>query len=250
MSKTAKKPAKNRGAKPATASKPHRPAKKKKAAPKKVSKSRASLTPSSVKKKAGATKKTKKVATKKSTTKPSSPAGKKVVAKPSSSAGKKAVSKPSSQAGKKTVSKPSSSAGKKAISKKIVSKKIVSKKPAPAKAPRPHSPLLSAIIEGLEERKAHNITVLDLNLIGSRSFDYFVIADADSKTHVESIAGSVEEEVKKKLSERPYHTEGWQNGEWILLDYVNIVVHVFQRPIREFYNLEGLWADAEVQKIN
>ncbi|HWY37576.1 MAG TPA: ribosome silencing factor, partial [Bacteroidia bacterium] len=103
---------------------------------------------------------------------------------------------------------------------------------------------------GLEERKAKNIVVLDLFKINNRSFDYFVIADADSSTHVESIASSVEEEVKKKTGERPYHSEGWQNAEWILLDYVNVVVHVFQKPIRDFYNIEDLWADAEMQKIN
>ena len=116
--------------------------------------------------------------------------------------------------------------------------------------PNPRPALLNAIIEGLEERKAHNIVVLDLHKINNRSFDYFVIADADSSTHVEAIASTVEEEVKKKISERPYHTEGWQNAEWILLDYVNIVVHVFQKTIRDFYNIEDLWADAEMQKIN
>lgn len=116
--------------------------------------------------------------------------------------------------------------------------------------PNPRPALLNAIIEGLEERKAHNIVVLDLYKINNRSFDYFVIADADSSTHVEAIASAVEEEVKKKTGERPYHSEGWQNAEWILLDYVNIVVHVFQKTIRDFYNIEDLWADAEMQKIN
>ncbi|MGZ3864816.1 MAG: ribosome silencing factor [Bacteroidia bacterium] len=116
--------------------------------------------------------------------------------------------------------------------------------------PNPRPALLDAIIEGLEEKKGHNITVLDLHKIKNRSFDYFVIADADSSTHVEAIASTVEEEVKKKIGERPYHTEGWQNAEWILLDYVNIVVHVFQKPIRDFYNIEDLWADAEMQRIN
>lgn len=164
---------------------------------------------------------------------------------------------------KKKTSKPTAKTTrtKKAVLKKTVSKKgsskktTIAKKPAdtkkavkPVKKVRPA--LLTAIIDGLEERKAKNITVLDLTRIGGRAFDYFVIADADSGTHVESIAGSVEEEVKKKLHERPYHTEGWQNAEWILLDYITIIVHVFQRPVREFYNLEGLWADAEVQKIN
>jgi ribosome-associated protein len=120
-----------------------------------------------------------------------------------------------------------------------------------AKAPaRPKPALVKAIIEGLEERKAKNIAVLDLHKIQNRSFDYFVIADADSSTHVEAIASAVEEEVKKRTGERPYHTEGWQNAEWILLDYINVVVHVFQRPVREFYNIEDLWADAELEKIN
>lgn len=115
---------------------------------------------------------------------------------------------------------------------------------------RPQPPLVKAIIEGLEEKKAKNIIVLDLHKIQNRSFDYFVIADADSSTHVEAIASAVEEEVKKRTGERPYHSEGWQNAEWILLDYINVVVHVFQRPVREFYNIEGLWADAELEKIN
>ncbi|MGZ3904974.1 MAG: ribosome silencing factor [Bacteroidia bacterium] len=116
--------------------------------------------------------------------------------------------------------------------------------------PNPRPELLNAIIDGLEEKKAHNIVVLDLHKIKNRSFDYFVIADADSSTHVEAIASTVEEEVKKHTGERPYHTEGWQNAEWILLDYVNIVVHVFQKPVRDFYNIEDLWADAEMQRIN
>ncbi|HXB42328.1 MAG TPA: ribosome silencing factor [Bacteroidia bacterium] len=176
---------------------------------------------------------------------------------------KTAKTKASKKQAKKT-------AVKKTVVKKVTAKKTVAKKAAPKKtkkkivkktiAPFAKAPvkkvitdypeLLKAIVEGLEERKAKNISVINLTGISNRSFDYFVVADADSSTHVESIAASVEDEVKKKLQERPYHTEGWQNAEWILLDYINIVVHVFQRPVREFYNLEGLWADAEVQKIN
>lgn len=163
-----------------------------------------------------------------------------------------------SKAVKKKASKkaPAKKSPAKAVKKKAV-KKAVAKpaKPAPKKAAKPKAPktqppLITAIINGLEERKAKNITVLDLRNIEGRSFDFFVIADADSGTHVESIAASVEDLVKKEASERPFHTEGWQNAEWILLDYINVVVHVFQRPVREFYNLEGLWADAEVQNIN
>jgi len=201
---------------------PKKPAAKKKAAPKK---------PAEKSKKKAAVKKVAKKAVKKTAPKK---AGKKVVAKKPAKAGKKVITK-------KQVAKNTAKTGKKPA--------LVFSKPV-KKEVKPLSPLLSAIIEGLEERKAHNITVLDLTGISNRAFDYFVIADADSNTHVESIAASVEEEVKKRVNERPYHTEGWQNGEWILLDYINIMVHVFQRPIREFYNIEGLWADAEIQKIN
>lgn len=178
-------------------------------------------------------------------------AAKKAKVKTTKSSAKKTSRKPApAKKAKKSAVKKAKAPAKKAVTKapvkKTVKKTVIKKE---VKKPQ-HSPLLASIIDGLEEKKAKNITVMDLNRISGRSFDYFVIADADSKTHVESIAGSVEEEVKKKTSERPFHTEGWQNGEWILLDYVNIIVHVFQRPVREFYNLEGLWADATVQKIN
>ncbi len=109
--------------------------------------------------------------------------------------------------------------------------------------------LLDAIIDGAQEKKAKNITVLNLTRLENRVCDYFVVCDADSKTHVEAIAGSVEEFVKNKTGEKPYHSEGYENAEWVLVDYINIVVHVFQREIREFYNIEGLWADAEVTVI-
>ena len=109
--------------------------------------------------------------------------------------------------------------------------------------------MLDSIINGLEERKAKNITVLNLSNIQNRSFDFFVIADAESSTHVDSIASSVEETVKKQLNERPFHTEGWENSEWILLDYVDIMVHVFQQQTRDFYRLEELWADAEITRL-
>lgn len=166
---------------------------------------------------------------------------------PAKAAKKKAAPKKAKTVKTKTVkAKPAKKAAPKAAVKKAAPAKKT--KAAAAKPVRPA--LLNALIEGLEERKAKNITLLNLSKIGNRSFDYFLIADTDSRTHVESIAASAEEEAKKRTGERPFHTEGWQNGEWILLDYVNVVVHVFQRPVREFYNLEGLWADAEVQQIN
>jgi ribosome-associated protein len=164
---------------------------------------------------------------------------------------KKATKKSSA---KKTAVKKSSA--KKATVKKVVVKKATAKKPTVKKTvskaepkAKHTNPLLISIIDGLEERKAKNIAVLDLGNIPNRSFDYFVIADAESSTHVDSIAASVEETVKKQLNERPFHTEGWENSEWILLDYVNIMVHVFQQQTRDFYRLEELWADAEITRL-
>lgn len=109
--------------------------------------------------------------------------------------------------------------------------------------------LLDAIVEGMKDKKAKNITIINLIGLEHRVADYFVICDADSNTHVNAIADSVEESVIKNTKERPYHSEGKQNGEWILIDYVNIVAHLFMRETREFYNIEGLWADGEITHI-
>jgi ribosome-associated protein len=85
--------------------------------------------------------------------------------------------------------------------------------------------------------------------IHNRVCDFFIICQADSNTQVNAIAGSVEEMVKKQTGERPYRKEGFENAEWILVDYVTVVVHIFQTEVRNFYNLESLWADAEVTQI-
>jgi ribosome-associated protein len=110
--------------------------------------------------------------------------------------------------------------------------------------------LLDAIVAGMKEKKAKNITIINLAGLEHRVCDYFVICDADSTTHVNAIADTLEETVIKKTGEKPYHSEGHQNAEWILIDYVNIVAHVFMRETREFYNIEGLWADGEITEIN
>lgn len=109
--------------------------------------------------------------------------------------------------------------------------------------------LLDAIVEGMQEKKAKNITIINLTGLENRVADYFVICDADSGTHVNAIADTLEESVMKKTGEKPYHSEGHQNAEWILIDYVNIVAHVFMRETREFYNIEGLWADGKITTI-
>lgn len=106
--------------------------------------------------------------------------------------------------------------------------------------------LVDAIVDGMQERKAKNITIVNLSGIENSVADFFVICEADSKIHVEAIADSVDEIVQKETGERPFHAEGYENAEWILIDYINVVAHVFQKETRDYYNLEGLWADAEI----
>jgi ribosome-associated protein len=129
-------------------------------------------------------------------------------------------------------------------------KKSTTKRPRKKSTPGETTGLLDAIVEGMKERKGKNIMILDLSGIENRVTDYFVICDADSNTHVNSIADSVEDMVVKLTNEKSYHTEGHQNGEWILIDYINIVAHIFLRETREHYNIEGLWGDAEITLIN
>ena len=109
--------------------------------------------------------------------------------------------------------------------------------------------LVDAVVEGIQEKKGVNITVLDLTSIENTISDYFVICDGDSNVHVDTIADSVDEYVRKTVGDKPLHVEGRDNAEWILSDYMNVVVHLFQRKVREFYNLEGLWADGERHDI-
>lgn len=105
--------------------------------------------------------------------------------------------------------------------------------------------LLSSIIKGIEEVKGENINILDLRNIDNTPCDYFVVCEGKSNTQVNSIASSIQKIVSKELHDKPWHVEGQENAEWILMDYVNIVVHVFQKNIREFYRIENLWGDAK-----
>lgn len=109
--------------------------------------------------------------------------------------------------------------------------------------------LAETAIKGVFEKKAENVVLLNLQKIPHAVADYFVICTGNSERQVDAISDSVEEEVKKETGEKPWHTEGRENAEWILLDYVNVVVHVFKPETREFYDLEGLWADAEVKQF-
>jgi ribosome-associated protein len=101
----------------------------------------------------------------------------------------------------------------------------------------------------MQEKKAMDIVCIDLRNLKNASTDFFIVCHADSKTHVESIAKSVAEYVFKTTGEDPHHKEGIANAEWILLDYINAVAHIFRKEQREFYNIERLWADASIQRI-
>lgn len=109
--------------------------------------------------------------------------------------------------------------------------------------------LSQAVAHGMQEKKASDIVILDLRNVKSAITDFFVICSGNSDTQVDAITDSVEEEVYKLLGQNPWHKEGKENKEWILLDYVDVVVHVFKKERRRFFALEDLWGDAEVQHI-
>ena len=109
--------------------------------------------------------------------------------------------------------------------------------------------LISNIISGIENVKGLDVNLLDLRDIENTVCSYFVVCTGSSNTHVNAIVNSIQKTVSKELKEKPFHTEGIDNSEWVLIDYVNIVVHVFQRQIREYFNIEGLWGDAKTTKI-
>lgn len=113
-----------------------------------------------------------------------------------------------------------------------------------------HSEKLSkVVVEGMQEKKAKDIVVMDLRNVNSAIADFFVICTGTSDTQIEAIADSIDQQVSKNLQENPWHTEGKTNREWMLLDYVNVVAHIFNKEKREFFALENLWGDADVQRI-
>ena len=109
--------------------------------------------------------------------------------------------------------------------------------------------LLETVIEGIQEVKGIDTAILDLKKIETAVCKYFVICSGTSNTHVSSIADSVKKIVSKEIQEKPWHIEGLNTSEWVLLDYSDIVIHVFQEQTREFYGLEDLWGDAKIRTI-
>lgn len=112
------------------------------------------------------------------------------------------------------------------------------------------SALVQYAVKGIEEKKGNDIVCINLRKIPNSACDYFVICEGNSRTQVQAIAGSVDEFVKKNTGSRPWHVEGLQNAEWVLMDYVNVAVHIFQPEARSHYGLESMWADAEIKEMN
>ena len=109
--------------------------------------------------------------------------------------------------------------------------------------------LISNIVYGIENVKGLDVSILDLRDIENTVCRYFVVCTGSSNTHVSAIVSAIKKTVSKELKEKPFHTEGNENAEWVLIDYVNVVVHVFQKQIREYYNIEELWGDAKTTKV-
>ncbi len=109
--------------------------------------------------------------------------------------------------------------------------------------------LVQAVIEGLQETKAEDIVKIDLQNIDGAVCKYFIICNGTSSTHVGALADSTEDYVYEQINEKVWKKEGIQNAQWILLDYADVVVHIFQKEYRDFYQLEKLWADAPITKI-
>ena len=109
--------------------------------------------------------------------------------------------------------------------------------------------LISNIVDGIENVKGLDVSILDLRDIENTVCKYFVVCTGSSNTHVSAIVSAITKKVSKELKEKPFQTEGIENAEWVLIDYINVVVHVFQKQIREYYSIEELWGDAKTTKV-
>ena len=109
--------------------------------------------------------------------------------------------------------------------------------------------LLDSIIDGIQDKKGHNISIVDLSSIDDTICTYFVIAQGGSPTQVHALAMSVGEKAREFCGARPLAVDGLRNSNWVAMDYADIIVHIFLPEERAFYNLEHLWADAEITEI-
>jgi ribosome-associated protein len=106
-----------------------------------------------------------------------------------------------------------------------------------------YNQLLEIIVEAIRSKKGESISYLDLTHLNTSICRSFVIAHSASSIQAKAIAEAIEVQAKEQARRKPYHREGYENSQWILLDYGDIIVHIFQKPYRDFYNLEELWAD-------
>ena len=113
-----------------------------------------------------------------------------------------------------------------------------------------NSKIFKTIIRAIQEKKGENIVSLDLRKIPEAVADFFIICEANNQPQIRAISDFIEEEVKKKCDDIPYHNEGKQNMHWVLIDYVNVVVHIMVPESRRFYKLEEMWSDAHLEEHN
>lgn len=109
--------------------------------------------------------------------------------------------------------------------------------------------LITQVIKGIEEVKGEDITILDLRKLENTISDYFIICSGSSNTQVDAITNSIRKTASKALQDKPFSVEGTANSEWIIMDYINLVVHVFQKHVREHYAIEELWGDADITNV-
>jgi len=109
--------------------------------------------------------------------------------------------------------------------------------------------LADIVINAIHEKKGEQVVKIDMRPINSPIADFFIVCQGTNRTQVEAIADSIDEEVRKAIGIRPSHLEGRENAEWMLIDYFDVVVHIFQPETRGFYKLESLWADADITEV-
>ena len=106
--------------------------------------------------------------------------------------------------------------------------------------------LIDTIVDAIQDTKGESIKIFDLGGIENSVAETFIICSGNSNTQVSSIAGNIEKKVRNEIQDRPWHVEGAENSLWVLMDYVSVVVHIFQKETREFYDIEELWGDAKI----
>lgn len=110
--------------------------------------------------------------------------------------------------------------------------------------------LIDTIVSAIQDTKGDKLMIFDLSGIENSVAETFIICSGNSNTQVSAIAGNIEKKVRNELQERPWHVEGTDNALWVLVDYVSVVVHVFQQETREYYDIEELWGDAKITHID